>query len=749
MKKLALILALCLLVECVGLSALAEEPAIEEFGIGDAVSFIPEEEIPAGDIAAAADHFEEGYVYVNGGTVVYTNTAKSAQAGTLTFLAVAYAVNVEKAEDPRQDWLQIRFVTEAGEVTGYVQAKDVTPLTAEEADALQNILPVAEFAPYQAPAAEVVEPAAQAEPEVVEPAAEEPAEQAEPEAVEPAVEEPAEPISQSAPEDYVVRADGTILEYLGQSTAITLPLQVGGITVTRLSEAVFANNSLIKSVTMPNNIQVDDGAFRNCTSLLSVSMHNSITYISAECFEGCTSLQSVSWPENLFEIGHDAFSGCISLTGVPSGTNLTVLGDNAFKNCTSLTYADLPASLAVIGQGAFANCINLQEIVLPDAVTQMGNHAFENCSSAKKLKLSNGLTIINNYCFSGCGAITEIVIPASVTEIGREAFLGCSGAWMIRLHGGVLNIGNSAFAGRNSTSWIRWDDCQGAGAVYLGADALGSSGNLLAPLNSAAHVYAKSHTGIKFVNTLIRDYVERCYNIILGRASEERGLLDWCLSIATTSAGGAGIVKNFIDSAEFRNRKLDNSGTLDVLYRAMLNREPDSAKNDWMAVLGQGMTFDRVMWGFAASDEFKALCNSYQMQPGTIAFTYYRDKNPGLTAYVARMYEKCLKRAFDPNGLESWCKNVLTGKTTAAAVATGFFMSPEYAGKGTTNMAFLQDLYETLFNRVADTPGLNAWLTSMNRGMKRQQVINGFTASVEFDALLKSFGLPGVKPKKK
>ena len=307
MKKLALILALCLLVECVGVSALAEEPAIEECGIGDAVSVIPEELIPTGDTAAAADHFEEGYVYVNGGTPVYTDTARSAQAGTLTFLAVAYAVSAEKAENPSQDWLQIRFVTEAGEMTGYVQAKDVTPLTAEEVNALQNKLPVVVFATFQAPVA-----------------------------VETVEEVPADELSQSAPEDYVVRADGTILEYLGQSTAITLPLQVGGITVTRLSEAVFANNTLIKSVTMPNNIQVDDGAFRNCTSLLSVSMHNSITYISAECFEGCLSLQSVSWPENLYEIGHDAFSGCISLTGVPSGTNLAVLGDNAFKNCTAM-----------------------------------------------------------------------------------------------------------------------------------------------------------------------------------------------------------------------------------------------------------------------------------------------------------------------------------------------------------------------------------------------------------------------------
>ena len=216
---------------------------------------------------------------------------------------------------------------------------------AEEAPAAEEV--VAEEAVEEAPAAAeepavVEEPVAEEAPAAAEePAAEEeaatPTEVAEIE--EETVEE--EALEGASPDDYVVRADGTIIEYNGTSTSITLPLTVKGVAVKRLSEAVFANNKKILNVTLPDSIMVDAGAFRNCTSLLSVSMHNSIDTISAECFEGCTALLTVSWPENLKTIEHDAFKGCTSLTGVPSGTKLETLGDNAFQGCTALTYADL------------------------------------------------------------------------------------------------------------------------------------------------------------------------------------------------------------------------------------------------------------------------------------------------------------------------------------------------------------------------------------------------------------------------
>ena len=602
------------------------------------------------------------------------------------------------------------------------------PVVIEEAASIGEAASIDEAAFFEAPAVDEA------------PVAEEPAEEV-------PVEE--ETLNQGAPSDYVV-VGGRIVEYNGTATSITLPtVDKDGNPITFLSEAAFSKNTNILNVTVPAGIDLDAGCFRGCTNLLSFSNHNNSNTIPAESFEGCVKLQSCSWSENLTTIEHDAFNGCTALTGVPYSLNLQFIEDNAFTNCTTLTYVDLPTGLLSIGQGAFNGCTALREIILPDTVVAVGNHAFENCSAATKLHLpiNAGFTIINNYTFSGCSSIVDVAIPNNVIEVGREAFYGCTGTSVFRLPATLTQVGNNAFAGRSEKSWIRWDGCQGTAQVYIGSDGLGTTGYVLAPINSAAHVYCKSHSGVKFCSTLVRDFVERCYNQILGRGSDEPGLLSWCATIVS-GTGGAALVKNFIDSAEFKNRGLSNAQIVEVLYQTMLARASDAAAAGWVNALDIGMTTDRVIWGFTDSDEFKALCAAYLMNRGSINLTHYRDKNYGVTAYVCRLYECCLTRAFDVPGLENWCKLILTKASTPEKAAYSFFFSPEFAGKNLDNAEYVRRLYRTLFGREADTPGMNGWLAQLAAGKTRQVVLNGFTGSVEYAALLSTYGLTPEKKKK-
>ena len=494
---------------------------------------------------------------------------------------------------------------------------------------------------------------------------------------------------------------------------------------------------------------VDAGAFRNCTSLLSVSMHNSIDTISAECFEGCTALLTVSWPESLKTIEHDAFSGCTSLTGVPSGTKLETLGDNAFQGCTALTYADLPSTLTKIGQGAFAGCNKLQEIVIPDSVTVLGNRAFEGCSAATKLTLSKGVTVINNYCFSGCSSIGEINIPSNVVEIGREAFANCTAASIIRLPKELVQVGNDAFTGRNADSVMFWKECQGKDKVYLGTNALGSAGYIVAPQESKAADYAKDHAGVTLITSEVWDYVVRCYNLIQGRTPADSEVLYWAKPISAGKETGASIVKNFFDSNEFKKKNLSNEAKVKLLYQVMQARTPEAWEVDyWKDFLESGFTTDYVINGFATSNEFKGICDFYKMKPGTVAVTKYRDKNKLATAFVARCYTKALGRKYDETGIEYWCERLLTGKDTPAKVASGFVFSDEAKKKNWNNTQFLEVLYHLFFDREPDSVGMAYWLPKLNAGMKRENVVNGFASSDEFKVLLKKYNLDNIKPAK-
>ena len=82
---------------------------------------------------------------------------------------------------------------------------------------------------------------------------------------------------------------------------------------------------------------IGDSAFRDCTSLTSITIPNSVTSIGKSAFSGCNSLISVTIPDSVTSIGRQAFASCNSLTSVTIGNSVTSIGDYAFAYCHSLT----------------------------------------------------------------------------------------------------------------------------------------------------------------------------------------------------------------------------------------------------------------------------------------------------------------------------------------------------------------------------------------------------------------------------
>ena len=120
---------------------------------------------------------------------------------------------------------------------------------------------------------------------------------------------------------------------------------------------------------------VKEGAFKNCSSLLSVDI-SSLTKVEDEAFMNCSSLSNVTIGESLKKIGRKAFMGCDNIW-----TPATALENTVF----------LPASLTEIGDYAFAECENLVGIVMWDSnVTKVGTGIFANCPN---FQFANGLPI--------------------------------------------------------------------------------------------------------------------------------------------------------------------------------------------------------------------------------------------------------------------------------------------------------------------------------------------------------------------
>ena len=199
---------------------------------------------------------------------------------------------------------------------------------------------------------------------------------------------------------------------------------------------------------------IGDSAFKNCSSLTSVTIGNSVTSIGSLAFISCSSLTSITIPNSVTSIGNYAFRSCSSLTSVTIPNSVTSIGSDAFRSCSSLTSVTIPNSVTSIGSDAFAGCSSLTSVTIPNSVMSIGNSVFDGCSSLTSITIPNSVTSIGNYAFRGCSSLTSITIPNYVTSIGSEAFRYCRSLTSVTIPNSVTSIGDGAFSGCSSLEEI-------------------------------------------------------------------------------------------------------------------------------------------------------------------------------------------------------------------------------------------------------------------------------------------------------
>lgn len=280
-------------------------------------------------------------------------------------------------------------------------------------------------------------------------------------------------------------------------------------------------------------VGIGDYSFHS-TSLQSINIPSTVTYIGKCAFENCNELKGVALPASLVSIGENAFYYCNSIIeytiseengnfktidGVlfdkvgttlikyPAGKSgeykipegVSNIGNAAFQYCTGLSAIDIPESVITIDDYAFDCCWGLTEVELPSSLESIGREAFDRCFYIEKINLPNSLTFVGKYAFSDCRSIREIVLPTSLNGIADRMFAGCSGLESITIPGNIVSIGEGSLYGCSNLTAVEIPEtvisigeyglayCKGlssitipenihdiAGGAFLGCDALKS-----------------------------------------------------------------------------------------------------------------------------------------------------------------------------------------------------------------------------------------------------------------------------------
>ena len=471
-------------------------------------------------------------------------------------------------------------------------------------------------------------------------------------------------------------------------------------------------------------------------------------------FLRCANLEEVVFPASWPLADAPSFEECKKLKSVVLPKGIKVL-NATFYMCSSLTDVTLPDGLMEIGSLAFFNCYSLHELIIPESVNTIADSAFHGCNPMI-LYMSNVPAYVSTECFGRepliCG--TNPALQTFAEQYGlfySNPFEACIGLMPTGLPQSLIKpaclgehwtIEYALGSDENTIPVSGWST-----GIPEGVDA-GTYYVWYRFEFDEDHYCSKPvciTTTIGEPDGRIEAFVTRCYNIVLGREPDTGGLRNWYNELISGRKAAAEIIEQFVASAEFQGKNVSNDDAVEILYKAMLGRGSDPAgKTDWVAQLNNGQPLTAVINGFCGSAEFAAICNSYGIQPGSVAVDSSAVADSKIRAFVTRCYQIILGRNPDDGGLNTWFNELKSGRQAASEIIDSFVRSQEFQNKNYNNADSVEILYKAMLGRGSDPAGKADWVSKLEAGQPLAAVINGFCGSAEFNAICDSYGIqPG------
>lgn len=245
--------------------------------------------------------------------------------------------------------------------------------------------------------------------------------------------------------------------YSGSETDVIVPDMLGGYPVMRLSYGAFHDNSSIVSVTLPDSLQyMDGGAFYECSSLTAVYLPENLIEFS----------NSYAYAHESFYFYVDADSATAQLMEATPSYPVCFIDPQYPDHLISIKggaicYAGyigknpnmvIPPVCTVVNSDLFSNTPNKNNIfsvTISEGVTRIEDNAFGGGWNFSLLSLPSTLRYIGSRAFFATGVRT-MIIPEGVTEVGEV--VTDSALHKLVLPASLTTIPKNAFARNSSNS---------------------------------------------------------------------------------------------------------------------------------------------------------------------------------------------------------------------------------------------------------------------------------------------------------
>lgn len=224
--------------------------------------------------------------------------------------------------------------------------------------------------------------------------------------------------------------------------------------------------------------------------------------------------------------------------------------------------------------------------------------------------------------------------------------------------------------------------------------------------------------------------VENIYSIIFNREADEEGKYYWINRVLNEEIGILDLLNQILDQPEFDELNVSNEEFINKNYELLLNREADQEGFDyWVSVLGDSESKSerlKLINDMAHSEEFMSEINNLG-----ILFKKFKqeivvqpEKLSDLEEFISDAYKYLLGRNYDSEGFNYWKGQLTSHDKGAIDLINEFIKLDEFKARKLSDKQFIGEIYKVLFNREADSDGLNYWNSLYQKDKTTQRMVN-------------------------